>query len=173
MGADADKAMLDSSATFLVAPIPSLVRAVRAAILSVERLWQQPEHHPWRRSRLQGADPGGAVSELPVFQFFRQPQFETRDQHWLRFGVRAGVAGKPPPIRRDLFRDKLPYPFEDMGEQSVKNIAPQCGSMRCALKPSFDPLAPGAPAAPISQPVAPRLSIVVLPFANLSNDPEQ
>jgi TolB-like protein/class 3 adenylate cyclase len=36
------------------------------------------------------------------------------------------------------------------------------------------PLRADLPAAPITQPsVAPRLSIVVLPFANLSNDPEQ
>ena len=41
-----------------------------------------------------------------------------------------------------------------------------------ATKPSTAPLI--AAATSISQPlVAPRLSIVVLPFANLSNDPEQ
>jgi adenylate cyclase len=36
-------------------------------------------------------------------------------------------------VVRDQIRDKLPYPFEDRGEQSVKNIAGQCGSMRCGL----------------------------------------
>src|SRR5271168_2505523 len=34
-------------------------------------------------------------------------------------------------VVRDQTRDKLPYPFEDMGEQSVKNIARRCGSMPC------------------------------------------
>jgi len=46
-----------------------------------------------------------------------------------------------------------------------------------ALRPEAvaEPPAPSVPAAPpVAQPaVAPRLSIVVLPFANLSNDPEQ
>jgi len=76
---------------------------------------------------------------------------------------------------RDQIRDKLPYPFEDLGEQSVKNIARPVRVY--ALRPeaiAFLP-APNAPAAPpTSQPViAPRLSIVVLPFANLSDDREQ
>jgi adenylate cyclase len=120
---------------------------------------------------------------------------------------------------RDQIRDKLPYPFEDMGEQSVKNIArpvrvyalrpeavadlPATGApiatprrrstARLSLagasatllviavgawwlwppaKPSPTPTT--AAAASIVQPlVAPRLSIVVLPFTNLSDDREQ
>jgi len=128
-------------------------------------------------------------------------------------------------VVRDQIRDKLPYPFEDKGERSVKNIA---RSVRVfALRPeaiaelpatSVSTLAPRrpriapltiataavmalviaatawwvwpatrssqSPEAPIGSTaesgpsvlapaVAPRLSIVVLPFANLSNDPEQ
>jgi adenylate cyclase len=77
-------------------------------------------------------------------------------------------------VVRDQVRDRLPYAFEDMGEQSVKNIA---RAVRVyALRPEAvaTPLAPGAPAPPpTSQPVAPRLSIVVLPFTNLSDDREQ
>ena len=67
-------------------------------------------------------------------------------------------------VVRDQIRDKLPYVFEDMGEQSVKNIARpvRAYALECP------------PGPPISQPVGtPRLSTVVLPFANLSNDPEQ
>jgi adenylate cyclase len=76
---------------------------------------------------------------------------------------------------RDQIRDKLPYAFEDLGEQSVKNIARPVRvyalrSEAVAALPA--PIAPATP--PIPQPAgAPRLSIVVLPFANLSNDPEQ
>jgi TolB-like protein/class 3 adenylate cyclase/Flp pilus assembly protein TadD len=74
---------------------------------------------------------------------------------------------------RDHIRDKLLYPFDDLGEQSVKNIARPVRVY--ALRPEAIADLPGLnmpPAAP--QPVvAPRLSIVVLPFANLSNDPEQ
>ena len=56
-----------------------------------------------RRDRLQGADPGGIVSELPVLQLLREPQPEARDQHRLRPGVRASASGETSPVRRDLF----------------------------------------------------------------------
>jgi TolB-like protein/Flp pilus assembly protein TadD len=132
---------------------------------------------------------------------------------------------------RDHIGDRLPYAFEDMGEQSVKNIArpvrayalrpegvaslpapglpgrpsrygraiigaftaaalaivgiawwlwPAAISHPGAEKPANQSVAsptpmPTAPAAAsIVQPlVAPRLSIVVLPFTNLSNDADQ
>ena len=76
---------------------------------------------------------------------------------------------------RDQIRDRLPYPFEDRGEQSVKNIARPVRVYE--LRPDAVASLPGphnSPAASISAPTrAPRLSIVVLPFANLSNDPKQ
>jgi len=131
---------------------------------------------------------------------------------------------------RDHIGERLPYAFEDMGEQSVKNIArpvrvyalrPEGGAAAPApglpARPSrhgraiigtvaaaalivvcfawwFWPTAtffsrtgkpadqatasaspmPTAPAASVLRPaVAPRLSIVVLPFTNLSSDPDQ
>src|SRR5215472_989658 len=131
----------------------------------------------------------------------------------------------------DHIRDKLAYPFEDRGEQSVKNIArpvrvfgldaaavgslpfvpavPQISSWRSARSTNRLPLAAGIiafvgiaaiavwwqwpqkplPTAAVEAPATtqpknstttatasaatPRLSIVVLPFTNLSNDPEQ
>ena len=123
-------------------------------------------------------------------------------------------------VVRDQIRDKLPYPFEDKGEQSVKNIArsvrvfalrPEAiaelpvpivpaetprrrrsvpwtvaAAALAALvlavvtwwgwpetrSPSTEP-ATAAATTSIAQPTAPRLSIIVLPFSNLSNDPEQ
>jgi adenylate cyclase len=76
---------------------------------------------------------------------------------------------------RDQIRDKLPYTFEDMGEQSVKNIARPVRVYAWRPEAVADrPSATVPPSASTSQPVGvPRLSIVVLPFANLSNDPDQ
>jgi TolB-like protein/class 3 adenylate cyclase/Flp pilus assembly protein TadD len=122
---------------------------------------------------------------------------------------------------RDHIRDKLTYSFDDIGEQSVKNIArpvrvyalhPEAiadlpatdvlpvlprrrrgvhiarvamaaagtaalviASAAWWLWPAAKPSSPAVAATTIiAQPLqAPRLSIVVLPFANLSNDPDQ
>ena len=75
-------------------------------------------------------------------------------------------------VVRDQVRDRLDFAFEDLGEQNVKNISRPVRVY--ALRAEALALAPRAPAAPpMSQPVAPRLSIVVLPFTNLSDDPEQ
>jgi adenylate cyclase len=72
-------------------------------------------------------------------------------------------------------RDKLPYPFEDLGHLSVKNIARPVHAF--ALLPEVIaalPVTEGTPAIPaLSLSGAPRLSICVLPFANLSGDGEQ
>jgi adenylate cyclase len=76
---------------------------------------------------------------------------------------------------RDQVRDKLAYAFEDLGEQNVKNIARPVRVY--ALRPEAVADLPASSVPPItsiSQPaVAPRLSIAVLPFANLGSDPEQ
>jgi len=78
-------------------------------------------------------------------------------------------------VVQDEVRDKLPYVFNDLGEQRVKNIARalQVYALRPQLLADL-PLPSEPRTAPMSQPAsAPRLSIVVLPFANLSSDPEQ
>jgi len=76
---------------------------------------------------------------------------------------------------RDHIRDKLAYAFADLGEQSVKNIPRRVRVYTLRPEAVADLPTPNVlPIPAISQPaVAPRLSIVVLPFANLSNDPEQ
>jgi adenylate cyclase len=60
---------------------------------------------------------------------------------------------------------RLDLGFRDLGEQQLKNIARPVRAYAIDMAP--------ARLAPASGPSAPRLSIVVLPFANLSNDPEQ
>ena len=79
-------------------------------------------------------------------------------------------------VVRDQVRDKLDFAFEDMGEQQVKNIARpvRVYSVSIANEATSPPTAVTTHVSgPASPPSAPRLSIVVLPFANLSNDPEQ
>jgi adenylate cyclase len=75
-------------------------------------------------------------------------------------------------VVRDQVRDKLPHRFEDMGEQSVKNIA---RPVRVYALSEALPLAAVTSGTDdlLIPPKTPALSIVVLPFTNLSNDPEQ
>jgi adenylate cyclase len=76
---------------------------------------------------------------------------------------------------RDHIGDRLPYAFEDMGEQSVKNIARPVRVYALRLGTSAKPPASTEALTPSGSQFAraPRLSIVVLPFSNLSNDAEQ
>jgi TolB-like protein/Tfp pilus assembly protein PilF len=80
-------------------------------------------------------------------------------------------------VVRDQIRDKLPYAFEDMGEQKIKNIARPVRAYTLSIAAGAASSTSAATAAhisgPATPPTAPRLSIVVLPFANLSNDSEQ
>jgi adenylate cyclase len=71
-------------------------------------------------------------------------------------------------VVRDQVRDKLDYAFEDLAEQQVKNIA---RPVRVYALRGQDTSALSASVS--RQAIAPRLSIVVLPFTNLSGDPEQ
>jgi adenylate cyclase len=70
----------------------------------------------------------------------------------------------------DQVRDKLSFGFEDMGEQMVKNIARPIGVHRVSLAETFKSAAATAKTEPST---ADRPSIAVLPFANMSGDPEQ
>lgn len=81
----------------------------------------------------------------------------------------------------DHIGDRLPYAFADIGEQNVKNIARPVRAFAmsaiavAATPPVSAPPSPRRPSAVASTEAKPppRLSIVVLPFANLSSDPEQ
>jgi adenylate cyclase len=74
----------------------------------------------------------------------------------------------------DQVRDKLSFSFEDMGEQTVKNIARPIGVHRIDLTENTGPAVVKSTAAvPKSELASSRPSIAVLPFANMSGDPEQ
>ena len=72
----------------------------------------------------------------------------------------------------DQVCDKLSFGFEDMGEQSVKNIARPIGVHRVSFV-EMAPLAAAATASKSEPTSSNRPSIAVLPFVNMSGDPEQ
>jgi TolB-like protein/Tfp pilus assembly protein PilF len=75
----------------------------------------------------------------------------------------------------DQVRDKLSFGFEDMGEQTVKNIARPIGVFHVSLVESAAPtsIVGAAVAATAEVSNANRPSIAVLPFTNMSGDSEQ
>jgi len=72
-------------------------------------------------------------------------------------------------VVRDQVRDKLDYTFEDLGEQQVKNIIRPVRAYRIGL--GLRPPAAASSAPALALPDKP--SIAVLPFQNMSGDPEQ
>jgi len=74
-------------------------------------------------------------------------------------------------VVRDQVRDKLDYAFEDMGEQHVKNIARPVRAYR--VRDPAAPIEEPLPASPWPLALPDKPSIAVLPFQNLSGDPEQ
>jgi TolB-like protein len=155
----------------LLAEFASVVDAVRCAV-DVQRgmIDREPEVPEERRIRFRiGVNLGDVIAE----------------QHDI-FGdgvnVAARLEGLAEPggicvsrVARDQVRDRLDYAFEDLGEQSVKNITRPVRVY--ALRPvriAGSPTASVSSSTSSSPPAAaPRLSIVVLPFTNLSDDREQ
>jgi TolB-like protein len=70
---------------------------------------------------------------------------------------------------RDEVRDKLDLAFDDMGEQQVKNIARPIRAFRVTPPAIVQPTASAKP--DLALPDKP--SLAVLPFQNMSGDPEQ
>jgi adenylate cyclase len=71
----------------------------------------------------------------------------------------------------DHVRDRLPFIFEDLGEQQVKNITRpvRVYRVRDAGATAKSPSAPASPVLPLPD----KPSIAVLPFTNMSSDAEQ
>lgn len=68
-------------------------------------------------------------------------------------------------------RDKLNFGFEDMGEQTVKNLARPVGVHRVSITEGAAAVAGAVTAG--KPDTSERPSIAVLPFTNISGDPEQ
>jgi adenylate cyclase len=75
-------------------------------------------------------------------------------------------------VVRDQVRDKLDFGFDDKGEQQVKNIARPVRVFSIGTQPS-GPRPGETPAVQSVPPLPDKPSIAVLPFQNLSGDPEQ
>src|SRR3984893_4157387 len=72
-------------------------------------------------------------------------------------------------------RGKIDLPFDDMGPQSLKNIAEPMRAWRLQIYASTSLAASKKPAVEAAHPLAlpDKPSIAVLPFQNMSGDPEQ
>src|SRR5580700_3558669 len=68
-------------------------------------------------------------------------------------------------------RDKVSFEVEDAGEQTLKNIARPVHVYRIIIEPSRRPATPKPGIAALALPDKP--SVAVLPFTNMSGDPEQ
>src|SRR5713226_8417996 len=71
----------------------------------------------------------------------------------------------------DQVRGKVGVEFADLGEQNLKNIARPVRAY-AVVRDGLGPATKGG-SPTLSPPSAPRLSIVVLPFANIGGDPDQ
>jgi adenylate cyclase len=78
---------------------------------------------------------------------------------------------------RDQVGNRLGVAFEDLGEQRIKNISRPVRIFRVRLdeQPAPAPVAPGSAARPRTSlgTITDKPSIAVLPFVNMSGDPEQ
>jgi TolB-like protein/class 3 adenylate cyclase len=68
-------------------------------------------------------------------------------------------------------RDRLPFAFDDLGDQHGKNIARPVRVYR--VRDRAAPIEPPSPASSPALPLPDKPSIAVLPFANMSGDPDQ
>jgi adenylate cyclase len=154
-----------------LAEFPSVVDAVRCAV-EVQRgmIDREPEVREERRIRFRiGVNLGDVIAEDDDIY-----------GDGVNIAARLEALAEPGGICisgtvRDHIGDRLPDAFADLGEQSVKNIARPLRVYAWRPEGTAGVLTASASSA-TSSPLpaaAPRLSIVVLPFANLSNDPEQ
>jgi TolB-like protein/class 3 adenylate cyclase/Tfp pilus assembly protein PilF len=154
-----------------LAEFPSVVDAVRCAVeIQHGMADREPEMSEERRIKFRiGINLGDVIAE-------------EHDIFGDGVNVAARLEGLAEPggicvsrMVRDNVRDKLDLAFEDTGEQSVKNIARPVRVYAWRPEGTADVLTTGVSSVTSITPptAAPRLSIVVLPFKNLSDDREQ
>jgi len=147
-----------------LAEFPSVVDAVRCAV-EIQRgiADREPEVPDERRIRFRvGVHLGDVIAE-------------EHDIFGDGLNIAARLEGLAEPggicvsrMVRDNVRDRLDCIFEDLGEQQVKNIA---RPVRVYRVRDLDAVSKSPPAPALALPDKP--SIAVLPFQNMSGDPEQ
>jgi len=155
----------------LLAEFPSVVDAVRCAV-EVQRgmIDREPEVREERRIRFRiGVNLGDViVEEHDIFG------------DGVNVAARLEALAEPGGICisrmvRDQIRDKLPYQFDDIGEQVLKNIARPVRVYRIRLDGKAETQSSRTPdelpQSPLSLPDKP--SVAVLAFTNMSGDSEQ
>jgi len=155
----------------LLAEFPSVVDAVRCAV-EVQRgmIDREPEVREERRIRFRiGVNLGDViVEEHDIFG------------DGVNVTARLEALAEPGGICisrmvRDQIRDKLPYQFDDIGEQVLKNIARPVRVYRIRLDGKAETQSSRTPdelpQSPLSLPDKP--SVAVLAFTNMSGDSEQ
>ncbi|MEE8536255.1 MAG: adenylate/guanylate cyclase domain-containing protein, partial [Kiloniellales bacterium] len=151
----------------LLAEFPSVVEAVRCAVaIQQDMAGREADLPDERRIRLRiGVNLGDII-------------VEGSDIYGDGVNIAARLEGLAEPdgicISGKVYqevRKKLPTAFEDLGEQTVKNIAEPVRVYRWT-DAAADPL-PGMAGAEGALPLPDKPSIAVLPFTNMSGDPEQ
>jgi adenylate cyclase len=147
-----------------LAEFPNVVDAVRCAVEMQRRMAERNSATP-QSERIEfrvGINLGDVIAEEhDIFG------------HGVNVAARLEALAEPggvclSRVVRDQVRDRLDYIFEDMGEQQVKNIARPVRVYRvCDLGGAVK-----IPSPPVL-PLVDKPSIAVLPFANMSGDPEQ
>jgi adenylate cyclase len=167
--------IVKSTGDGMLAEFPSVVGAVRCAV----------EMQRWmieRNAAVEEPERIGFRIGINVGDVIVEPEDIYGDE--VNIAARLEALAEPNGICisrrvRDQIRGKLPYRFEDIGRQSVKNIARPLHVFALRREAIAALPLPAAPAAPVPAPTAalpgtaPRLSIVVLPFAYLGGDAEQ